>query len=182
MKNQTYFWSLMTLLSGFLIAGLVILLLDRDDSQPIKIIPAPTPQPMKVYLTGDVQNPGVYKLPKNSRLEDLFVAAKVEIFPMEKFNLSAKLYDGQHIHIDNTISTKNQNVIIIDSAKININEASVDQLMELPGIGETKANEIVQYRVTNGYFDRIEDILNVPGIGESTFNQFKDLIETNSID
>ena len=182
MKNQTYFWFLMTLLSGFLIAGLVILLLERDNSQPIKIIPAPTPEPMKVYLSGDVEYPGVYELPKNSRVEDLFSLAKVDNFPFEKFNLSAKLYDGQHIHIENSISTKNQNIIDLHSIRININEASVDQLMDLPGIGETKANEIVQYRATNGYFDRIEDILNVPGIGESTFNQFKDLIETNSID
>jgi competence protein ComEA len=69
----------------------------------------------------------------------------------------------------------------IQSDKININEASVEQLDELPGIGEVKAREIVQYRETFGYFDRIEDILNVPGIGETTFNQFKDFIETNSV-
>lgn len=181
MKNQPYFWFLMALLSGFLIAGLIIILLKNEDTQPIRIIPAPTIEPMKVYLTGDVQNPGVYELPRNSRLEDLFSIAEVEQFPMEEFNLSAKLFDGQHIHIGESIPTRNQMSIEIDKKKININDAGVDQLVELPGIGEAKANQIVQYRETFGYFDRIEDILNVPGIGESTFNQFKDLIETNSI-
>ena len=54
-------------------------------------------------------------------------------------------------------------------------------LTTLPGIGPTKANDIVQYREEFGFFDEIEDILNVPGIGEITFNQIKDLITTNQI-
>lgn len=182
MKNQNFFWFLLSSLSGFLIAGIILLLLVQKDSQPIRIIPAPTPEPLKVYLSGEVNNPGVYSLPQNSRLEDLFEAAKVTSYPVEQYNLSSKLYDGQHIHVGtSTTITRNQNVIEIQSDKININEASVEQLDELPGIGEVKAREIVQYRETFGYFDRIEDILNVPGIGETTFNQFKDFIETNSV-
>ena len=49
--------------------------------------------------------------------------------------------------------------------------------MTLKGIGEAKAKKIIDYRNTNGYFEKIEDILNVSGIGESIFNKIKDNIE-----
>ncbi len=62
------------------------------------------------------------------------------------------------------------------SAKININTASLDQLMELPKIGEAKAKAIVEFR-TNEKFNSIEDIKNVSGIGDALFNDIKDLIE-----
>lgn len=59
---------------------------------------------------------------------------------------------------------------------ININEASIDQLTTLPGIGESKAVSIIEYRKTKGLFIKIEDILNVSGIGQTTFDKFKDQI------
>ena len=60
--------------------------------------------------------------------------------------------------------------------KININAAALDELLNLPGIGETKARAIIQYREENGPFLELEDILNVPGIGEGIFNDLKGLI------
>ena len=62
------------------------------------------------------------------------------------------------------------------SKLININTASVQELTSLPGIGETKANNIVSYRTENGYFKTIEDLKNVSGIGDATFEQLKDYI------
>lgn len=181
MKNQNFYWYLLSVLSGVFIAGIIFLLLNRQETKPIAIIPAPTPQPIKVYLSGDVKNPGVYSLSQNSRLEDLFALAEVNDYPIDQFNLSAKLYDGQHINIGDKEIIKSQTILEVSSIQININEADVDQLIELPGIGEAKAKDIIQYRETYGYFDRIEDILKVPGIGEVTFNRFKDLIVTNSV-
>ena len=85
-------------------------------------------------------------------------------------------------------STKN-NISIITSSNsdeatsqdttsklININTASAQELTSLPGIGETKANNIVSYRTENGYFKTIEDLKNVSGIGDATFEQLKDYI------
>ena len=62
------------------------------------------------------------------------------------------------------------------SKLININTASAQELTSLPGIGETKANNIVSYRTENGYFKTIEDLKNVSGIGDATFEQLKDYI------
>ena len=59
---------------------------------------------------------------------------------------------------------------------LSINTATSDELQKLPGIGKSKANDIISYRETNGNFNAIEDIKNVSGIGDSLFEKIKDLI------
>ena len=48
--------------------------------------------------------------------------------------------------------------------------------MTLPGIGEAKANAIIEFRITNGPFTKIEDIMKVSGISQNVFNKIKDYI------
>jgi competence ComEA-like helix-hairpin-helix protein len=62
------------------------------------------------------------------------------------------------------------------AAKININTASAETLMQLPGIGQSYAKRIVEYREANGPFSNIEELKNVKGIGDKIFEQNKDLI------
>lgn len=59
---------------------------------------------------------------------------------------------------------------------VSINNATVDELTTLPGIGSSKAQDIIDYRLMNGPFQNIEDLKNVPGIGESIFAKIKDYI------
>lgn len=68
------------------------------------------------------------------------------------------------------------NVVIIDN-KTSINTANIEQLDQLPGIGLSKAQDIIDYRTNNGYFKAIEDIKNVSGIGDAIFDKIKDLIK-----
>jgi len=172
----------MSCLIGFLIAGAVLLLNRNDPGKPITIIPAPTPLPIQVYISGEIDKPGVYELPSNSRLEDLIILANIPLMDVKNLNLSSKLYDGQHIQISTSpIDNKGKIIETDETEKININEATMEDLISLPGIGESKANEIILYRESHGYFDTIEDILNVPGIGEAIFNRLKDMIVTNSL-
>lgn len=56
---------------------------------------------------------------------------------------------------------------------VNINTASKEKLTTLTGIGDSTAEKIINYREENGYFNSIEDLMNVPGIGESKFNSLK---------
>lgn len=62
------------------------------------------------------------------------------------------------------------------SGKVNINTATVEQLMALPGIGKVVAQRIIEYRTKNGPFKRIEDLMGVKGIGEKKFQRLKDQI------
>lgn len=62
------------------------------------------------------------------------------------------------------------------SAQININTATVQHLQLLPGIGESLAQRIVTYRETNGNFTTVEELMNVSGIGEKKFADIKDFI------
>ena len=61
---------------------------------------------------------------------------------------------------------------------ININTATAEQLQELPGIGESIANEIIKYREENGPFTSKRDIMKVKGIGEKLYDQLKSMITT----
>lgn len=92
-----------------------------------------------------------------------------------------KICETQSIINDACIKEKDldNTKTIIEEIKeqiININEATKEQLMEIPGIGESKANSIIQYRNENGQFNSIEDIKNVSGIGDKFFEQIKDYI------
>ena len=59
---------------------------------------------------------------------------------------------------------------------ININNCSVEDLLNIKGLGEIKAKKIIEYRETNGLFTDIEDIKNVSGIGDVLFNKIKEFI------
>lgn len=61
--------------------------------------------------------------------------------------------------------------------RVNINEATAEQLTVLPGIGPAKAGAIVAYRETYGKFETPEQLMEVKGIGPKTFARLKDLIE-----
>ncbi|WP_202080714.1 ComEA family DNA-binding protein [Caldalkalibacillus salinus] len=63
------------------------------------------------------------------------------------------------------------------SGKININTASTDELVQLTGVGPSRAEAIVDYREKNGGFAQKEDLKNVSGIGEKTFEKLEDDIE-----
>ncbi len=66
------------------------------------------------------------------------------------------------------------------AAPVDLNKASVEQLAELPGIGEATAKKIVEYREQNGKFEKTEDIMNVKGIGEKKYQTLKDLITVSN--
>lgn len=80
-------------------------------------------------------------------------------------------------NIQNNIETNNEEVNNIEqkNGQVSINNASLEELQTLPGIGEAKAKAIINYRQNNP-FTSIEDIMNVSGIGESLFEKIKDSI------
>jgi len=77
---------------------------------------------------------------------------------------------------ENNDACLNQNNTNSISSKININNASKEELQTIPGIGESKADSIIEYR-NNNTFTSIDDIKNVKGIGDSLYEKIKDYIE-----
>ena len=122
-----------------------------------------------VYICGQVANPGVYRVKPGARVCELVDMAGGMLDTADKsfWNLASELYDGQMLYIG------------VKDGKLNINTATVEQLMALSGIGESKAKSIVEDRAKNGLFSSIEDITRVSGIGEAMFNKIKDDITVN---
>ncbi len=77
-------------------------------------------------------------------------------------------FDNQSIEIISYTNDDVETIILHDTA-LDINEASLDDFMEVEGIGEVTAQKIIDYRVENGGFTRLEQLKNIDGIGDKTF-------------
>lgn len=77
----------------------------------------------------------------------------------------------------NGVKEENNTKEEVKDTKISINLATKEELMTLPGVGESKAENIIKYREENGEFEKIEDITKVSGIGESVYSKIKDYIK-----
>lgn len=137
-----------------------------------------------VHICGEVQKPGVYSLPEGTRLVDALKAAGgVTLQAEENFlNLARLLADGERIEIPSTDAVREGTADRdTDSSgtdtRININSASKEELMRLPGIGEGKADNILLYRSEHGAFRSAEDIMQVNGIKEALYERLKDYIK-----
>lgn len=124
-----------------------------------------------IDLKGAIKLPNVYSVEEGTILIELInLAGGLDVnADVSNINLAFVLSENQMI----TIPFKKENADSSSSNLININTASVEQLCTLPGIGTSKANNIINYRTNNGYFITIEDIKKVNGIGEELFNKIK---------
>lgn len=149
-----------------------------------------------VHVSGAVNKEGIVELKNNSRIIDAIDKAgglKDEA-DITNINLAYIIEDGMRIHIPS--KEEKESTIIVESnidsgtveqsneiksnnnkkLKININTATKTDLETLPGIGESTALKIIEYRKEKGKFKLIEDIKQVNGIGENKFNKIKELI------
>lgn len=139
-----------------------------------------------IYICGAVVSPGVYELPEEARVVHAIEAAGGlrEDADTVTVNQARRLEDGEQIRIltKEEAEAVDTNTDIEgmkasgESGKVNINQADVAELMTLPGIGQVKANAIIEYRETNGRFTSIADIKKISGIKESVFSKIEDLI------
>lgn len=135
-----------------------------------------------VDIKGEVINPNVYKIQKGLRVIDVINLAGglTEESDTSNINLSKIVTDemviviksknNEEVYIDSDVDINNNNQLI------DINTCTIDELLTLPGIGKSKANNIIEYRKKNK-FNTINDIMNVSGISESLFNKIKEYIK-----
>ena len=130
-----------------------------------------------VHVCGAVVNEGVYELPSGSRVYEALEKAG-GLLPnaaTTEINQAELLDDGMKLYVP-TIE-EIEKLQLSGNAKININRATKEELMTLPGIGAAKAESIIQYRKTNGSFRSTKDLMQISGIKESLYEQIKDLIQ-----
>jgi competence protein ComEA len=140
-----------------------------------------------VQVAGAVMSPGLYSLTAGARVDDAVRAAGglAAEAAADQLNLAAKVVDGQRLYVprsgeatppatgssagaasnppsglSSTAGASGSSSVMVD-----INSATAEQLDELPGVGPTTAEAIVEYRTANGPFRSVEDLANVKGIG-----------------
>ena len=160
-------------LIGLLAGGIIWLAVSRPRGEAVTLLPTATPGSLTIYISGAVATPGVYTLPEGSRVDDALKAAGGSLpgAELSNINLAVQLTDGQQINIAGIIDTSH-----VNAGRVNINTATVADLDNLPGIGPTTAQAIVDYRTQHGLFQAIQDIQNVPGIGPATYELIRDYI------
>lgn len=135
-----------------------------------------------VHVCGAVHNPGVYELPGSARIVDAMEAAGglLEEADSTYLNQAHILTDEEQIYVPTTEEVESGTLRQAPSAdlsgqdsKININTASKEDLMTLPGIGTSKAESIILYRTENGPFSSVEDLMQITGIKEGVFQKIK---------
>lgn len=145
-----------------------------------------------VYVCGAVVSPGVYELDDGSRIYEAVELAGgfMEEAAEDALNLAESVTDGQMIRIpteeeqeaagrEGAELSQGAGADSASDGKLDLNRADVAALMELPGIGQSKAEAIVGYREEHGPFSRTEDLMKVEGIKEGVFNKIKDRIKVD---
>lgn len=152
-----------------------------------------------VHVCGCVAEPGVYKLRSDARVVDAISAAggMSQGAATDFLNLAAPVYDGEKIQVPSqeeaasagaedaftelsvipaTADGGSESVTSAADGKVNLNTATLEELMTLSGIGEGKAQSIINYRELHDGFDTLEELTEVDGIGDTTFEKLKEQI------
>ena len=150
-----------------------------------------------VDIKGMVNNPGVYEVESGKRVNDVITMAggltddadtsNINLAKIVSDEMTIIIYSKEEVlekfksevcicncpYIDNDACVRDASE---DNNLVNINTASKEELMSLPGLGESKSKSIIEYRDKNGLFTNIEGLKEVPGIGEAIFEKIKDYI------
>jgi competence protein ComEA len=155
--------------------------------------PAPArPAPVKVersggadavvHVVGAVRRPGVYRLPSWSRLGAALRRAggATHGADLQGVNLAAKVTDGQQVIVParaaDAAGVTASSATAPPGQPVSLNNATVDQLDELDGVGPATAQKILDYRKEHGGFGSVEDLKQVSGIGPKRFDALKEKV------
>ena len=139
-----------------------------------------------VDIKGEVKKPGVYQMKAGDRVKDAIDAAGglTAEADSQKVNLAKRLEDQMAIVVPKVgeeaeeIPAGATSKEEAKEGKVNINTATVEELKTLKGVGEKKAEAIIEYRKKNGSFQTKEDLMKVRGIGKKLFESFQERIVT----
>ena len=138
------------------------------------------PHMVYVYVCGAVRDPGGVEVPEGSRAEEALrlaggMTAEADLFYV---NLAETVTDGQKLYFPTAEEAGALEAVVkaAEEGLVNINTASAEELCALPGIGTSRAADIVRYREKNGAFQTKEDIMKVSGIKQNAYDKLCDKI------
>ena len=140
-----------------------------------------------VDVKGEVYHPGVYQMKAENRVKDLIEAAGgfTPLADDQKLNLAQLLEDqmvivvpkkGEEVNSELAQTPTPHKKEVEKEGKVNINTATVEELKTLKGIGEKKAEAIIEYRKQNGSFKNKEELMKVRGIGKKLYESFQERV------
>ena len=147
--------------------------------------------PWVVCITGAVNQPGVFHVKEGTRVYEVIKLAGGfrSDADQDSLNQAAAVSDGEMIRILTVEEAKLSNSPEVSGqsqsqtqdgkstgGKVSLNRASKEELMTLPGIGESKADAIIKYREENGSFRSIDDLKKISGIKDGVISKFKDKV------
>lgn len=130
-----------------------------------------------IDVKGEVKNPGVYEMNIEDRVHEVIERAGGFTKDADEtaVNLAEKIYDEMIIYVPSDGEEFVSDAYDMKhDKKININQATQEEIEQLDGIGPGKASAIIEYREEHGRFESVEDLLNVRGIGEKTLDGIED--------
>lgn len=152
--------------------------LDRDGAPAIIVLPGLRATTITVEIAGAVAKPGAYSVPAESRVKDGIEAAggTLENADLNGIDQVAFLMDGQKVTIPVASEGSDDSAQALVTGPVNINTATLDELIALPGIGEKRAQAIIDYRNQHGPFSSIDGLLAVDGLTESVVDDLRPLV------
>ena len=159
----------------FLIFSILILFITfpKNDNKKLNTYYPIEKELITVTLEGEVVYPGAYQFYGEKSLNEILNFAGGLLPTANKDALSLNSIISKSITI---IVNKDENA---DDLRININTATLDELIKIPHIGEQTATNIIDYRLKNGFFSSYEELLNVKNIGNATLEKIKPYIRFN---
>jgi competence protein ComEA len=132
-----------------------------------------------VDVTGAVRDPGVYRMPAGSRVNDAVARAggAAPAAQLEAINLAARLADGQQVVVPERLPGGAAIAAAGAEGPISLGTATVEQLEEIEGIGPVTAGAIVEYRDEHGGLSSVEQLDQVSGIGPATMDSLRDQLQ-----
>lgn len=166
------------LVFGITLVVLVAIEIDERNAAPIEIEVAERSDEILIEIAGAVVNPGVYELDRGDRVVDLIDVAGglLPIADTSALNQAAEAVDGSKVTIpfesdDTTASASPETTQPID-----LNRATADELMTLPGIGAVRAQAIVDFRLQHGPFESIDALTFVDGISLALLEEIRPFV------